>query len=323
MAHSTSDPGSGTALAPQIHDALPPFDKDTADIILRSSDLVDFRVRKSILEEASDLFKDMFSLPQSKSCTGEDNGYNADLKDGIAIIAMAEDSRTLDSLLRICYPTPNPDLSDTGQLRSVLRAALKYTIDGAVEPIKVQIRAIAIEEPLRIYAIALESRLHDEARAAAKYSLNHRLQGVYVPELELIPAGAYYRLLNYRERCSDAVNPLRSGTQWVLAAKMAWFEGPYCTCQAASTSIATDAGTRTPKKWWWDLVQKMQAITDLTPCGKALTTSIYQHACSAITTVALCSSCRTSVSSQLESFIRSYAAEVDRVTDQISLDIAE
>jgi len=278
MAHSLSETDSCTPFAPPITDALPPFDKDTADIILRSSDLVDFRVRKSILEEASDLFKDMFSLPQSKSCSGEDNGYNTDLKDGIAIVAMAEDSRTLDSLLRICYPTPNPDLSDTGQLRSVLRAALKYTIDGAVEPIKVQMRAIAIEEPLRIYAIALESRLHDEARAAAKCSLNHDLRGVYAPELERIPGGAY------------------SDLQWISTDNMTWFDCRISSCPAASTRISTQFGERTPKQWWWDHVQ---------------------NACSAIMTAALCPTCKTSASSQLESFIRSYAAEVDRVTAKV------
>jgi len=303
MADSSPKTPSVT-FTPQINDALPPFDKDTADVILRSADLMDFRVRKSILEEVSSVFEVMFSLPQSPSCTDEEDDDDADDTDDIAIVAMEEDSKTLDSLLRICYPTSNPDLSDTDHLRSVLKAALKYAIDYAVETIKARMRAIVNKEPVSIYAIALEFGLKDEARIAAKCSLNHDLRGLYAPELERIPGGA-------------------SDLQWISTDNMTWFDCRISSCPAASTRISTQFGKRTPKKWWWDHVLKMQAVTDSKPCGKALTTSTYQNACSAIMTAALCPTCKTSASSQLESFIRSYAAEVDRVTAKISLVIKE
>ncbi|KAI0255963.1 hypothetical protein BJV78DRAFT_1113987, partial [Lactifluus subvellereus] len=51
-----------------------PFDDADADIILRSSDQVNFHVYKVILSVASPFFKDMFSLPQP---VGADDRQNS------------------------------------------------------------------------------------------------------------------------------------------------------------------------------------------------------------------------------------------------------
>ncbi|KAF8273062.1 hypothetical protein EI94DRAFT_1564704 [Lactarius quietus] len=42
----------------------PPFDDADADIILRSSDQVDFHVYRVLLSKSSPFFKSIFSLPQ-------------------------------------------------------------------------------------------------------------------------------------------------------------------------------------------------------------------------------------------------------------------
>lgn len=73
-----------------------PIDVPDADLIIRSSDLVDFRVHKSVLAMASpslDL-EDLDSLPQ--------------LSDDELIygLQLTEDSDLLNSLISILYPVP-------------------------------------------------------------------------------------------------------------------------------------------------------------------------------------------------------------------------
>lgn len=74
------------------------LDDPLADVILRSCDSVDFRVRKSILSEVSGFFKDMFSLLQpeyiSSSASGNDN------VDRLSVVPVAEDKEALYLFLR-------------------------------------------------------------------------------------------------------------------------------------------------------------------------------------------------------------------------------
>ena len=46
--------------SPQARKAASPFDKPSADVILRTSDFVDFYVHKVVLSLASAFFEDMF-----------------------------------------------------------------------------------------------------------------------------------------------------------------------------------------------------------------------------------------------------------------------
>lgn len=65
-----------------------------ADVILRSSDMVDFLVRKSVLSEVSTFFKDMFSLPQKRP--GDDSPASC----GLDIVPVAEDRDALYLFVR-------------------------------------------------------------------------------------------------------------------------------------------------------------------------------------------------------------------------------
>lgn len=73
-----------------------------ADVIIRSSDSVDFRVRKVILSEVSEFFRAMFSLPQA------DQVQSTSLVDSAAsgpselpvVGPVAENAKTLSLFLR-------------------------------------------------------------------------------------------------------------------------------------------------------------------------------------------------------------------------------
>ena len=107
--------------------AAAPFDHAKADIILRSSDNIDFRVFKLFLSLASPFFETPFNIPQPAQA-GEDQ----EIKDGLVVIAMMEDSRILDALLCFCYPctlAEDPIIEELKDIMDVLEAARKYALD--------------------------------------------------------------------------------------------------------------------------------------------------------------------------------------------------
>ena len=84
----------------QISPATSPsstFEVSDANIIIRSSDLVDFRVHKSVLAMTSPFFKDMLCLPQPS---------DSKTFDGLPVVDLSEDSELLNSLVSILYPVP-------------------------------------------------------------------------------------------------------------------------------------------------------------------------------------------------------------------------
>jgi hypothetical protein len=75
--------------------SLETFDVPDANIIIRSSDLVDFRVHKSVLALASPFFRDLLSLPQPS---------DSESVDGLPMVELPEDSELLSCLVSFLYP---------------------------------------------------------------------------------------------------------------------------------------------------------------------------------------------------------------------------
>ena len=74
---------------------LTPFVVPGANLIIRSSDHVDFRVHKPVLAMASPFFEDLLSLPQPS---------DSEIVDGLPVVQLSEDSELLNSLISILYP---------------------------------------------------------------------------------------------------------------------------------------------------------------------------------------------------------------------------
>jgi hypothetical protein len=82
----------------QVNPITPPpetLDASDMNLIIRSSDLVNFRVRKSVLTTASPFFKDLLSLPQPS---------DGEIVDGLPVVQMSEDSELLSTLVSMLYP---------------------------------------------------------------------------------------------------------------------------------------------------------------------------------------------------------------------------
>ncbi|KAI0073343.1 hypothetical protein K474DRAFT_223142 [Panus rudis PR-1116 ss-1] len=196
-----------------------PFDNPDADIILRTSDNVDFRVTKAILENVSPFFADMFSMPQPHSSPGMAQPDTPQVERA-PVIGVEEDAETLDPLLRFAYQQ-SPDVDSLDKVAKVLRSAMKYDIELAAAPMKQKLVELASDQPQAVYATACRLRLEPEAQAAAQilrdiyrrmicttcerhfdpFSLFHSFFQAaietYSEDLANIPAGCFHRLIDF------------------------------------------------------------------------------------------------------------------------------
>ncbi|KAI6149631.1 hypothetical protein BKA82DRAFT_920807 [Pisolithus tinctorius] len=195
--------------------ASPPFDHEKADVILRSSDNVDFRVFKLFLSLASPFFETLFDLPQPS----EEMSTDVEIKDGLPVVPVSEDSKTLDPLLRFCYPctlADDPALEDFRGVINVLEAAKKYSLDAIERTVCKSLFNPKILETnsLRCFSIACRARLQDECILAAKYTLGEPLIPMWFEEIELITSTELLALLTYHRKCGAAVQALKSDFSW-------------------------------------------------------------------------------------------------------------
>ena len=135
--------------------AGPPFDAIDADIVVRSSDPVDFSVHRIILSMGSAFCR--IAQLQDEAPT---------------LVPVAENSGTLDTFLRIFYPLVDPEVDSLSHLRRVLAAGvnLKYDAPSVVASMRNALVGPRFLEsdPVRVFAIACLCQLEEEARVAAK-----------------------------------------------------------------------------------------------------------------------------------------------------------
>ncbi|SRR6266436_2888420 len=74
---------------------LEPSEISDADLVIRSSDLVNFRVNRLVLAVASPFFKDLLSLPQPS---------DSESVDGLPVVQLSENSELLSTLVSMLYP---------------------------------------------------------------------------------------------------------------------------------------------------------------------------------------------------------------------------
>ncbi|TCD62787.1 hypothetical protein EIP91_006405 [Steccherinum ochraceum] len=195
-----------------VQKASAPFDDVGADTVLRTSDGVDFYIYRIVLSLASPFFKSMFSLTQPSTSPGTTTS-----EEGYPIIDVQEASRTLDSLLRLCYPIPDPVIESMEDIGDILEAAMKYEMEQPATLMKRLFRDHSDTQPLQAFTVACRLNMEDEAERAAKtwrlhrplipqppigsngpIDWGHTVAGQsYIDSMSHISAGAYFRLLHY------------------------------------------------------------------------------------------------------------------------------
>lgn len=180
------------------------FNRPTADLVLKSSDGVEFNVHTLILSESLSVFEGMFSLrsPPSHKVTPVRAGDAASVADQ-RTVPLKEDSKTLDVLLGVCYSGKGGQIQDLYHLAQVLQAAEKYDMKGVLLQLQESLRnpSFMSKKPMRVYALATRYGLSSVAAAAAKETLLFPSPGPAIPEPHLISSAEYHELLCYRQSC--------------------------------------------------------------------------------------------------------------------------
>ncbi|KAI9064029.1 hypothetical protein FKP32DRAFT_589744 [Trametes sanguinea] len=200
---------SATASAPSSSIASHPFNLDSADLIIRASDNVDFLVHQATLAIASPVFATMLQLPQPEAALEASSSR--------PLVTVSEDSKTLDSLLRLCYPVVKRGMTDVEETASILRTAMKYEMEWPISFLSSKLTNAAVNQPLRVWAIACRLSLDNVARSAANYltpisafltgrrpaTLHDLVGSVGLATLSGVTAGQYARLCQWY--CQDQV----------------------------------------------------------------------------------------------------------------------
>ncbi|KAI6001109.1 hypothetical protein F5J12DRAFT_251464 [Pisolithus orientalis] len=309
--------------------APPPFDHVKADVILRSSDDVDFRVFKLFLSLASPFFETLFDLPQPS----DEMSTDVEFKDGLPVVPVSEDSKTLDPLLRFCYPctlSEDPVLDDFRDVVNVLEAAKKYSLDGIERTVCKSLFNPKILEtnPLRCFAIACRARMQNECALAAKYALREPLVPMWFEEIELITASELLLLLTYHKKCGDAIQTLKGDYSWITAEYRQWNATPwlfgltsggsYCGC-TRSTSGRFILNGQASVQWWEtfmdstfvDLRDKLCAETVRQNVEKAIQTARQRN----------CGYCSPAVSGGMREFGNLFINKVEELISQVELEL--
>lgn len=242
-----------------------PFDDEDANLIIRSSDGLYFRVYRVLLAKASPVFKDMFSIPQQTA------------PNEVQTVDLTEDGNTLDKLLRLIYPVDEAAGTSLDDLSKIFLACVKYQIRGVLKKASRTLLEHVESEPLRVYAIARMAELDDVARKAAYQCLFQ--PEVYVSqtdieELKFAPNSAYKNILRYYQQCGQAIMNTTSPEgrrEWMLRpgsqiTTYCWIRNSYYetktakghTCQEHPTTILlSDKYKCYERRWWGDFMDQV------------------------------------------------------------------
>ena len=318
--------------------AAAPFDHAKADIILRSSDNVDFRIFRLFLSLASPFFETLFDIPQP----AEPNG-DQEIKDGLVVVPVTEGSKTLDALLRFCYPctlVDDPILTELEDVIDLLEAAKKYSFAVIENKISHALSNPKIfeAEPLRCFAIARRRQLREGTLLAAKYTLTQPLIPSWFKGINLITAADLLALLTYHRECGDAVYALRTDVSWIKShygssQGCAWLSGKYADGMRSSYSYASRIDYRncpcprspTPTyklfesyslQWWEDFMNGVFVELQEKPCGA----TVASLAAKTVQSVKAhdCPTCSANITKGMRNFSDLLAKKVEEVVSQVS-----
>ncbi|TFY63454.1 hypothetical protein EVG20_g6307 [Dentipellis fragilis] len=234
-----------------------PFDDEDADVILRSSNLVDFRTYKVLLKKASPIFADIFSLPQSP--TQEGNLSSKDYQDGLPIVCVTEDGPTIEALLAILSHVRMPKPASLEQAAAIIAAAKKYEMDGVVLAARATVTKgmVDADNSLRAFGIAHRLRLRDEALAAARYTLEKPMSiEEYREKLCFVSGTALFQLWEFRQQAVHAIVQHLTDTQAGAVLFFSVFGKKGKCLKGGWSQKAIEGSLAWVPQWWRDYIQR-------------------------------------------------------------------
>lgn len=235
---------------PRCFASYPFSDPDDADIVLHSSDGVEFYTYKVLLSITSGFFKDMFSLAQASNGHTDTNLPSVDL---------SEDSQTLVNLFsfvdpRVIYPTLSLRFEE---IMEVARAADKYQMDIVHEKLSPSLKSPSFTDPVEAFISVSSFALQGKqwaitvSRAAALATLQQPIDAILRANSTPQTGREIVRLMNFHTLCGEEAerivrqyHPATANPVWV-----AWkvandastpYDFPQCSCTKNTTSTEPD-----------------------------------------------------------------------------------
>ncbi|KAI0070669.1 hypothetical protein K474DRAFT_1702029 [Panus rudis PR-1116 ss-1] len=196
-----------------------------SNIVLRSSDGVDFLFNRSLL----------LSLPVEFCHNVLPKQERGDAR--TAVINVPENSTTLSLLLQPYLPTQQSDYNKLllNHMHQTIHAAKKYNLTKVAAHCRQAMTKYTIRSPMAAYHVAMQNEWRTEARDAALYIARLQIAETYEPEMEDLPAHDYHLLLKF---CYSFYSTLSRLSRPVNSS-------PYCS----STKLSAEDFSRT--KWAW------------------------------------------------------------------------
>ena len=167
-----------------------------ANIIVRSSDQVNFRIHKSVLAISSTFFENLLSLPQPP---------DEELIDGLPVVQLSEDASVLSNLISLLYPTRRCVKPGSYEMMFALLAACqKYDMESIQLDIRDDVECGTFLAPdkaqdFNAYALASSLGLVPEMEHAARLTLGQPMTFESLRDgLRLFKGHALCELLRYR-----------------------------------------------------------------------------------------------------------------------------
>ena len=222
-----------------------------ADVILQSSDLVQFRVHKLVLVTSSPFFGDMFSLPQPPNDAAPDE---------LPMVHLPEDAEVLNSLISVLYPVPPEIPPSSDNILALLAAATKYDMDAAQSFIRAEVSRRGLLSPtgaevFRVYAIACSKGLIPEVAMTARLTLGYPLTFESLGDaLRLFEGWALRDLAEFRLRSIHSFS-----SNWKLFSDC--LEGPSKIWVGCPTAKSKNNVRRLPS-WLQDCLRSRLTMTN-------------------------------------------------------------
>ncbi|KAJ7639997.1 hypothetical protein DFH06DRAFT_1478026 [Mycena polygramma] len=302
-----------------------------ADFILRSSDGVDFHVRKDMLRATSDFFDNMFSAPSTFADPNEIS------RDGKPALSVEESARALYALLSLAYPRQSwgkrpIDPLDIDRIVAVYAAADKYQFLSVERLLKEMLAQPALLDahPHRLFAIGELRGLPALSRKAAMHTLTLPVSpaALKFPEMDLLTWSTSQKLYNFHRRCCATVSALLEETTasyfWPKGQApmsfnqetlrlFSWWEdhhNPDCGLYADGLD---DVGRKltAPAKWFQNHVAHLASQLCISPAARTVQTHMQNIAPEDRGTIDACGPCSNHAQRDLEVFGRQLMARIE------------
>jgi len=283
-----------------------PFNDQTADIIIISSDNVHFYVHKLLLSLVSPVFQTMFSLPS------HDNQLQ-ETQDGRPYVTVAEDSCCLVQLLLWCDPRCSPKLTKLEDFQTVLELADKYSMEDIMTRVKdilLSVNTVISPDPLAFFAVSTRFGCKELAERSARKILEIPFrEWEMIPEMKHISAFALQNLIGYRHKCEDAASSVAKHFAWINRTVR---PASFFTTRCGDGCKQEERNGKFWLVWWLKYMDLAGTILRQTPCGQAVEMGILMQQIHTEISIGSCGSCRREGHECLDTFSRILAVKVEK-----------